>query len=420
MKRTVYFFNRFYRPDPCATAQILGSLCDRLERAAFQVKVVCGSAGYLEARVRRPLTEVVDGVPVIRLRSTAFGRQRPIGRLLDYASLHVSMAVFLLRQVRTADVVVVTTDPPLIGVTVALARFFKPFKVVAWCQDVFPEIAMAAVTADHWEGRRPVGRLALGAVCRGLSGLRGWRDWSLRQAEAVVAISDPMAAALRHRGVGDARVRVIENWAVQSEAEASTVATLRRHWGLTGNLVLGHFGNLGRGHDFRTVLRAIEAWADVPGVEWVFVGGGHGGEILRSRFEGSEAPVRFFPYLPLEILGSGLQVPDLHWLSLRPAMEAHLFPSKFYGILKAGKPVLLIGGLDSALGRLIQTEEIGMVVEEGDSDQLHALLRALAADPGTLARMAERSRALYERAYSGEWQQDQWATLLTKVTTGSG
>jgi hypothetical protein len=60
------------------------------------------------------------------------------------------------------------------------------------------------------------------------------------------------------------------------------------------------------------------------------------------------------------------------------------------------------------------------VVEEGDSDRLHALLRAVAADPGTLARMAERSRALYERAYSGEWQQDQWATLLTKVTTGSG
>jgi colanic acid biosynthesis glycosyl transferase WcaI len=41
-----------------------------------------------------------------------------------------------------------------------------------------------------------------------------------------------------------------------------------------------------------------------------------------------------------ELLRHSLGVPDLHWLSLRPALEGLIVPSKFYGIAAAGRPTL--------------------------------------------------------------------------------
>ena len=419
MRQTITFLNRFYRPDSCATAQILGSLCDRLAAdPRLTLRVVCGRCGYLEPAANRPPLESMGGVEVIRLWSSAFGRESPLGRLIDYASLHLSMALYLLRRVKAGDIVVVATDPPLLGVTVAWVRMLRPFTVVSWCQDVFPEVAMASLEREIGLDRSNSRvRGAARAVARTLlRGLLPWRDWSLRQSRAVVAISPRMAEALQARGLGLTQVRVIENWPVQAEADEAMVERLRRGWRLAPKrLVVGHFGNLGRGHDYRTVWRAIEATVERP-IQWLFVGGGHGLEALRERLSpAASAQVRMAPYLPLEELGSGLTVPDLHWLSLRQVMEPHLFPSKFYGILKAGKPLLLIGSPDSDLGRLIREHAIGCVVAEGDSDSLASELGRLIDDPAALQAMGRRARAVYEERYKGGRQQEAWDALLQSV-----
>lgn len=422
MRRTITFLNRFYRPDSCATAQILGSLCDRLRAEPnFALRVVCGRSGYLEPAADRPSVESIEGVEVIRLWSTAFGRTNAAGRLMDYASLHLSMAVFLLRRVKASDIVVVATDPPLLGVTVAFARLLRPFTQVSWCQDVFPEVAMASLEAEDVAERFP-SRLrdaARGVARTLLRGLLPWRDWSLRQSRAVVAISPRMAASLKARGL-EARVRVIENWPVQAEADEQAVARLRQRWNLEPKrLVVGHFGNLGRGHDYRTVWRGIEAMLESP-VQWLFVGGGYGLAALRARLSSSALKqVRFAPYLPLEELGSGLAVPDIHWLSLRQVMEPHLFPSKFYGILKAGRPLLLVGNPASDLGRTILHHQMGVVVAEGDSVALASELSRFIQDTAALEAMGRRARAYYEEHYQGTLQQDAWALLLQSMAVSS-
>ena len=45
-----------------------------------------------------------------------------------------------------------------------------------------------------------------------------------------------------------------------------------------------------------------------------------------------------------------LNVPDVHLISLLPAMESLIVPSKCYGILAAGRPVLFIGDPEGEIG----------------------------------------------------------------------
>lgn len=339
-----------------------------------------------------------------------------MGRLLDYATLHLSTLFYLLVVIRSKDIVVVTTDPPLWSVTVSIVRLLRPFRYVTWCQDLFPEIAMVALkdTYSKTSGTGFLKRRMAKAGQAILFALRIPRDWSLRCADFVVTISTAMWETLESRGVSPKQLHLIENWAVQSAGEASQADQLRSSWNLSGaDFVVGHFGNLGRSHDYETVLNCAEKLAAETHLSWLFVGGGYGYGKVRDKVRARNwSNFRFCPYLEIEELAHGLLVPDLHWLSLRKEMEPYLFPSKLYGILKAGKPVLMIGEPQGELGRLITDEGIGYVVEEGDSAALAEVLSGLLIDRSPLLEMATRARDLYHYSFEEGIAHRKWGCLL--------
>ena len=55
------------------------------------------------------------------------------------------------------------------------------------------------------------------------------------------------------------------------------------------------------------------------------------------------ANVLFKPYQPKEHLKYSLTLPDVHLVSLKPALEGLIVPSKFYSAIAAGRPVIFIG-----------------------------------------------------------------------------
>ena len=58
---------------------------------------------------------------------------------------------------------------------------------------------------------------------------------------------------------------------------------------------------------------------------------------------------------------------DLHLVSLIPSLEGLIVPSKFYGILAAGRAVLFIGDQDGELSRVIRATPCGLVLAPGNS-----------------------------------------------------
>jgi glycosyltransferase involved in cell wall biosynthesis len=73
-----------------------------------------------------------------------------------------------------------------------------------------------------------------------------------------------------------ARVHVIANWCDDETIRpaAGTDNPLREAWHLSGKFVIGHSGNLGRAHDFETVLGAAERLRNEPRIVFLMIGGG--------------------------------------------------------------------------------------------------------------------------------------------------
>lgn len=405
------FINRFFHPDLSATSQMLSDLAFALARRGHKVSIIASRQRYDEPGERLPAHEIIDGVEVHRVWTSRFGRSNVPGRAVDYATFYLSAAWRLWRLTRTGDIVVAKTDPPMLSVPVVPIARLRGARAVNWLQDVFPEVAQVLGFAGR------LGRM-------GLPLLRRLRDRSLRSADASVVLGELMARRVAGLGVPRERIAIIPNWAdgrlVSPVARADN--PLRRAWGLDGRFVVGYSGNLGRAHDIETMLQAIRLAQDGGGapVTWLFVGGGKQFESLRAAVQSAGLPdVLFKPYQPREMLAQSLSAADVHLISLQPALEGLIVPSKFYGIAAAGRPAIFIGHHDGEIARTIADAGCGLTVAEGDGAALAYALQMLAADRERCARMGSSARRLFEGEFDKDIAVERWSALIRMLAAVS-
>ena len=252
------------------------------------------------------------------------------------------------------DTLVAQTDPPLISIAAAIVAALKRADLVNWLHDIFPEVA-TLLGANPLPA--PLDRL-----------LRRLRDLSLRAARTNVVLGSRMAELMSEH-VPPSQLCVIENWAAAESAGRDGVQSeLRSRLGLGGEFVVMYSGNLGRAHEFATLLEAAALSAADPDIVFLMIGAGAGMAALERavRARGLDN-FRFLPLQPRAALADTLAAADLHWLSLKPALEGLIVPSKLYGILAAGRPVLFIGDPCGEVARVIGPAGAGLSVAIGDA-----------------------------------------------------
>jgi glycosyltransferase involved in cell wall biosynthesis len=92
------------------------------------------------------------------------------------------------------------------------------------------------------------------------------------------------------------------------------------------------------------------------------------------------------------MLKFSLGVADVHWLSLKPAVEGLIVPSKFYAIAAAGRPIIAICSKDGEIARRIRQHRCGDVVAPGDIEALVKAILRVAAESALVAAMGRRTR----------------------------
>ena len=121
------------------------------------------------------------------------------------------------------------------------------------------------------------------------------------------------------------------------------------------------------------------------------------------------------PYQPREMLPQSMAVADLHWLSLQPALEGLIVPSKFYGTAASGRPVLFIGDPDGEVARLIRQHECGWTFQVGESAAIAELARGLARDRSALVERGANARRMVQDHFSRRRAIAAWDELLREV-----
>lgn len=397
----VVFVNRFFYPDYAATSQILSDLAFDLALGGVQVEVITSRMLYDNPAAALPPLEIVAGVTVRRIWSSRLGRANLVGRALDYFTFYLSAAWAVCRHTDRDTVVVAKTDPPLLSIAVAPAVRMRGGTLVNWLQDLFPEVANAL---RMHVVRGPVLEL-----------LRRMRNASLRSARMNVVLGSKMQTMVELQGVPSRQIRMIPNWAdgEQIRPVLRECNPLREAWLLTDRFVVGYSGNMGRAHEFDTIIAAAERLRQHPNIVFLFIGSGAQRSLVENDFrQRGLGNVLFQPYQPRESLSQSLSAADVHLITLNPALEGLIVPSKFYGVSAAGRATLFIGDVQGEIPSVILEAGCGFAVASGDARALADLIAQLADDPSLCTQMGSKARAVFEQRFERRLALQAWKTVL--------
>jgi len=306
----------------------------------------------------------------------------------------------------------VLTTPPLISLPALFVCRLRRMKLVALVQDVYPDVAVA-----------------LGALSeRGLTTrlLDALNRLVLRNTDRIIVLGECMRERIVEKAGGgaDDRIDVIHNW-----ADGEKIAPLapgeensfRKEHGLGERFVVLFSGNFGRVNEFATVLDAARRLRAREDVIFLFVGdGARAAEIEDFIRRESVTNVRMLPYQPREALRYSLAAGDAHLVTLAEGLAGLSVPSKAYGILAAGRPVLFVGDPRSDVARLVEEHGCGEVVPAGDGGRLAEIIAAWAEDRAKPAAMGERARTLFASRFDRPHAVSAYAESLAKCLGGEG
>jgi glycosyltransferase involved in cell wall biosynthesis len=93
-----------------------------------------------------------------------------------------------------------------------------------------------------------------------------------------------------------------------------------------------------------------------------------------------------------------------------------LCPSKLYGILAAGRPVLAIGPENADLQQVVRQHNIGWCCPPGDATAIATAVSSAATDRANRLAMSDRARSLAVQSYDRKVVTGQFANLLAEIT----
>lgn len=362
----ILLLNQFFWPDSAATSQLLTDVARQLAAEGHEIHAICADAGYAPSA-----NDDAPRVIIHRIRSSPFVRGR-VGRVLSYASFYALAATRSLTLPKF-DVVVTLTTPPLlslIGNTVKIIRGARHF---IWEMDVYPDVA---VDLGYFKRNRAADRIT-GALA----------DWSRRNADGIIALGECMKQRLVARGIPAGQIEVAENW-----ADSREIPVLSRP-GDPNKLVLLYSGNLGLAHDLATVMTAMRSLRADPRFQFVFVGSGSSRQELADFAKAEHiTSLELRPYVQRASLGESLAAGDIGLVTQRDACCGSVVPSKVYGIMAAGRPVLFIGPVNATPALIIRRFDCGWHIPCGDSEALTQLLQHLANHPEEVKSAGLRAR----------------------------
>jgi glycosyltransferase involved in cell wall biosynthesis len=215
-------------------------------------------------------------------------------------------------------------------------------------------------------------------------------------------------------------VRVIPNWV---DTSAITPQPRDNAWArkrdLVSRFVVMHSGNVGHAQDLDSLVRAASFLRDLDELRIVIAGFGarHAEMVALSRRLEVGDHVRFFPYQPRERLPLSLSSADLHVVGLAKGLAGYVVPSRLYGILAAGRPVIAAAEGTSETACLVREVGCGIVVDPGNPELLARTIRNAAEGAYDLDEMGSRGREYVEREADRSVAMGRYHTLVRELLT---
>ena len=406
----VLLCEHFY-PEMVSTGMHMTELATRLAEHGWNLTVYTARPAWANERggERLPREMTYGGVRIRRVPTVGSPRGGLASRTVAGLSFLASATAALWRARRRFEGVIVTTNPPFVGLVGWLfARWFRrPYLLIVY--DVFPEFA-----------------ISLGVLRPGSTVARAWERVTrmiLAGASVVVVIGRDMEDLIRRKLPPERhdRIVLIPNWSDERRVHPVPRErnAFRREHGLDGRFVVQYAGRLGEKHNLEPLLGAARMLRGT-GVLFQFVGEGAKKERLRALAAADGLDnVEFLPYQPMDRLAEALSAADLAVVCLEPGHTGISVPSKAYGVIASGTPILGILDPDGEIGQMIKETGCGVLVDP-DPAEIAAAIRELMADGEARAAMGEAGRAAFLERYTLAHAAAAYDRALSSMLGGKG
>lgn len=388
-KKNLLIYAHYYFPDVASTGQILTELAEGL-KDTFHTTVICTVPSYTGKisqyyRKHKYYYENINGVDVLRIRVPEFRKNFALSRILNILAYFFS-AIAATFRVERQDYIFTISQPPILGGMLGvIGKRVKKAKLIYNIQDFNPEQVRAVQFTQS--------KLVLGIMMT-------LDKYSCKQADRVVVVGRDMIETLKKRFMDLPDYAYINNWINEKEiiplpADHRQVVQFKQKYGLQDKFVVMYSGNIGLYYDLQNIVKVIEKFQDRSDVTFAFIGEGSVLEELRDYQKKHQVTnVVFIPYQDKSSLVYSLNAGDVHFVVNAKGIKGVSVPSKLYGVMAAGKPVLGILEEGSEARLIVEEAGCGISVDPGDYEAIEALIQKFIEmkDSQQLKEMGSRGR----------------------------
>lgn len=285
--------------------------------------------GGLSSKAERE-TEEVLGQGKLKTRAivaSSYEKQRFFRRIFWTIATNTRLTLQFWGDLRRSNEIVFTGSPPLLLHWIAPANLILRKRLIYRITDFHPECLMAASASPS-------------IVLRALFALTlFWR----RRIDGFEVLGEDQRVRLQAIGIDPAKI-VLKRDASPVPVSTDTLP-LTRPADTDGKLLLLYSGNWGVAHDVETFVEAYR-WHHRQGsgrfVLWLNAVGANAGNVEAALVKDGLPHIRTKP-VPLEELAALLVTPDAHLITLSDAYVGYVLPSKVYGCIASGLPILYVG-----------------------------------------------------------------------------
>ncbi len=396
-KKNLLIYAHYYYPDVASTGQILTELAEGL-KDSFHITVICTVPSYTGKiskyyKKHKYYHENINGVNVLRIRVPEFRKSFAPSRIYNIASYFLS-AVAATFRIENQDYIFSISQPPVLGGLLGvIGKKIKKAKYIYNIQDFNPE----QVEAVKFTGNRFV-----------LDMMMALDKYSCKKADKVIVVGRDMIETLKKRFVKKENdlsampnYSYINNWTNEKEIvplapSNEQVLEFKKKYGVEDKFVIMYSGNIGLYYDLLNIIRVIEKFKEKKDVAFLFVGEGTVLEQIKAYKNKEKLDnVYFTPYQDKEKLVYSLNAGDVHFVVNAKGIKGVSVPSKLYGVMSAGKPVLGILEKGSEARLIIEESGCGISVDPGDYKAIEQLIEHFIElrDTEELNRMGSAGRS---------------------------
>lgn len=395
-KKNLLIFAHYYHPDVASTGQILKDQAEGMI-GKFDVTVICVVPSYggmivSEYKTKKYYFEEINGVKVIRVRVPEFNKENKISRIKNIMAYFFG-ALGASCKAGKQDYVFTISQPPILGgILGVLGKWQKHAKMIYCIQDFNPEQIMAV----GYFKNKLILKTAMMAD-----------KWSCKHSDLIITVGRDLVDTLKNRfeGKNVPKYIMINNWINEKEIYPlpeghEKVVAFKQKYGLENKFVIMYSGNIGLYYDLEKLVEVMKQFrkgytqkgiyeegmrtADGREVVFTFVGAGSVLDRLkyyteRHHFEN----IVFIPYQDKSNLIYSLNAGDVHWCVNAKGIKGVSCPSKAYGIMATGKPILGVLEDGTEIRGIIEKCNCGKCCEPGDYVKVAELIRWYIENAGT-------------------------------------